>query len=59
MSNGSVYMEIPGTGRVIPIWNEVFCTLRVSFDGLVTRKEVLSEYIHRIETHVDVVVEVF
>ena len=30
----------------------------MSFDGLVTRKEVLYESSHRIETHLDVVVEV-
>ena len=30
----------------------------MSFDGLVIRKEVFSESIHRIETHLDVVKEV-
>ena len=40
------------------IWDEVFCKLRVYFDGLVTMKEVFSESSHRIETHLDVVVEV-
>ena len=58
MSKGSVYMDIPGIGRVITIWYEVFCKLRVSFDGLVTRKEVFSESIHLIVAHIDVVVEV-
>ena len=43
---------------VITIWNEVFCKLRVYFYGLVTRKEVLSESSHRIDTHLDLVVEV-
>ena len=51
-------MEILGIGRVIAIWDEVFCKLRVSFDVLVTRKEVFLESSHRIETHIDVVVEV-
>ena len=40
------------------IWDEVLFKIRVSFDGIVTRKEVFSESIHRIETHVDVVKEV-
>ena len=40
------------------IWDELFCKLRVSFDGLVTRKEVLAEFSHHIETHLDVIVEV-
>ena len=51
-------MEIPGIGRVIEIWDEVLFKLRVSFYGLVIRKEVFSESIHRIETHLDVVKEV-
>ena len=58
MSKGSVYLDIPGIGRAIAIWEEVFFKLRVSFDGLVIRKEVFSESSHRIETHLDVVVEV-
>ena len=41
------------------IWDEVFCKLRISFDGLVIRKKVLSGSSHHIETHLDVVVEVF
>ena len=57
MSKGSVYIYIPVIRRVITIWDKVFCKLRVSFDGLVTRKEVLSESSHRIETHTDLVVE--
>ena len=43
---------------MITIWDEVLCKLRLSFDGLVTRKEVFSESSHRIESHLDVVVEV-
>ena len=58
MSKGSVYLDIPGIGRVIAIWDEVFFKLRVSFDGLVIRKEVFSEFIHLIETNIDVVKEV-
>ena len=58
MSKGSVYLDIPGIGMVIAIWDEVFFNLIVSFDGLVIRKEVLLESIHRIETHIDVVKEV-
>ena len=45
-------------GREIPIWDEVFCKIRVSVDGLVKIKKVFSEYSHLIETHVYVVVEV-
>ena len=40
------------------IWDELFCKLRVSFDGLVTSKKVLSESSHIIDTYIDVVVEV-
>ena len=58
MNKGSVYLDIPGIGRLIVIWDEVFFKLRVSFDGLVIKKEVLSESSHRIETHIDVVKEV-
>ena len=58
MSKGSVYLDITVIGRVITIWDEVFCKLRVSIDGLVTSKKVFSESNHRIETHIDVVVEV-
>ena len=55
---GILYLKIPRIGRVITICDEVFFKLRVYFDGLVTRKKVLSESRHRIETHIDVVVEV-
>ena len=58
MSNGSVYLDIPGIRRVIAIWDEVFFKLRVSFGVLVTMKEVFLEYIHHIEAHLDVVIEV-
>ena len=58
MSNGSVHLDIPGIGRVIAIWDEVFFELRVSFYGPVIRKEVFSESSHRIETHLDAVKEV-
>ena len=57
MSKGSVYLDIPGIGRVIAIWDEVFFKLIVSFDVLVTRKEVLSESSHCIESYLDVIVE--
>ena len=58
MSKGGLYLEIPGVGYAIAIWDEVLFKLRVSFDGLVIRKEVFSESSHRIETHLDMVVEV-
>ena len=58
MSKGSVYLKIPIIGRVITIWDEVFCKLRVSIGGLVTSKKVFLESIHRIETHIYMVVEV-
>ena len=51
-------MDIPGIGRVIAIWDEVFFKFRVSFYGLLIRKEVFSESSHFIETHLDVVKEV-
>ena len=51
-------MYIPVIGRVITIWDEVLCKLKVSFDKLVSRKKVFSESSQRIETHFDVVVEV-
>ena len=43
---------------MIAIWDEVFFKLRVSFDGMVTSKDVLSESSHRIEAHLDMVIEV-
>ena len=57
MSKEGVYLEIPGLGRVIAILDKVFFKLRVSFDGLVIRKEVFSESSNRIERHLDVVKE--
>ena len=58
MSKGSIYLDIPGTGRVIAIWDEVLFTISVSFVGLVNRKEVFYESNQRIDTHIDVVIEV-
>ena len=58
MSKGSLYLKITRIVRVTKIWYEVFCNLRVSVDGLVTRKKILSESSHRIEIYIDVVVEV-
>ena len=58
MSKGIVYLYIPGIGRVIAIWDELFFKIRVSIDGLITSKEVFSESIHGIEEHLDVVIEV-
>ena len=51
-------MEITVLVRVIAIWDNVLFKLRVSFDGLVIRKKVLSESSHRIQRHLDVVKEV-
>ena len=59
MSRGSVGLLIPIIGIVITIWDEVFLKLKVSFDILASRKKVLLKSIHRIYTHIDVVVEVF
>ena len=58
MSKGSVGLSIPIIGRVVAIWEKLFFKIRVSFDGLVIRKKVLSESRHYIETHLGVVVEV-
>ena len=43
---------------MLAIWDEVLFKLRVSFDGLVIRKEVFSESSHHIEIHLDVVKEI-
>ena len=51
-------MNILIMGRLITIWDEIFCKLIVSVDRRVTRKNFLSDSSHRIETHLDVVVEV-
>ena len=58
VSKGSVYLNIPGIGRVITIWDEVLWKLRVYFDGLVTSKKVFLESSHHIETYLDVIAEV-
>ena len=50
-------MSITRIGMLITIWDKVLFKLRVSFDGLVRRKKVSLESSHRIETHLDVVVE--
>ena len=51
-------MNIPIIVRVIKIWDEVLFKLRLSFDGLVSSNNVLLESSNRIETHLDVIVEV-
>ena len=51
--------NIPRILMVITIWCELFFKRRVSFDGLVSMKKVFSDSSHRIETHIDVVVEFF
>ena len=58
MYNGSVYLNIPRTGRVITIWYKVLCKIRGSVDVLITSNRVFSESSHRIGKHIDVVVEV-
>ena len=58
VSRGGVALYIPRIGRAREIWDKVFFKLRVYFDGLVSRKKVLLDYIQLIETHLDVVVEV-
>ena len=54
---GSLYLDIPGVGRVFAIWDKVFFKIRVSFDGLVISKDIFSDSSHRIERHLDVVKE--
>ena len=58
MSNLFVGLLIPRIGRVITIWDKVFFKVIVSFDGLVSSNEVFSESSHRIETHIEVILEV-
>ena len=58
MSKEREYLNISIIGRVITIWDEVSCKLRVPFDGLVIRKKFFLEFSLRIKTHLDVVVEV-
>ena len=57
MSKGSVYLNITIIVRVITIWYEVLCKLRVSLGGLVTRKKVFLGSSHRIDKHIDAFVE--
>ena len=45
-------------GRLRTIWKKIFLKLRVSFDGLIRMKKVLSYSSHQIYTHIDVIVEV-
>ena len=56
VSKGIVGLYILRIGRLITIWDEVFCKLRVSSDRMVSRKKVFLESSHRIETHIDVFV---
>ena len=58
MFKGVVYLEIPGVGDVIAIWDKSLFKLRFLVDGQVIRKKVYLESIHRIERHLDVVIEV-
>ena len=44
MSNGVVYLAIPGVGAVIDIWDNVFFKIIVLLDGQEIRKEVFSEF---------------
>ena len=55
---GIVGLCIPRIGRVKNIWDKLFYKLIVSFCGLVSRKKFLLGSIHRIDTHIDMVVEV-
>ena len=57
MSNIAVGISIIIIGRVIIIWDKVLFKLRVSFDGLLSRKRVFSESSHHIDRHLDVVLE--
>ena len=59
MSKGGVYLAIPGTVRVLMIWDKAFFKLRVLCDGQVISNKVYLESSYRIERHLDVVIEVF
>ena len=59
MSKGSLGLYIPTIGSVTTIWDEVFSKLIMAFTGLLIRKKVFYEYSRLIETHTDVVLEVF
>ena len=58
MSKGGVYLDIPGVGDLIAIWDKALFKLRIAFDGLVIMKKAYLESSHLIETHLDMVVEV-
>ena len=51
-------MFITGIVRVRTIWHKILLKLEVSFDGIVSRKEVISDSSHYIETHIDVIIEI-
>ena len=52
-----IILNITGKLRIILVLSKGF-KLRVSFDGLLIGNKVFLESSHRIETHLDVVVEV-
>ena len=58
MYKESAYLNIPIILRFITIWYEVFFKLGVSIYVLVNRKKLFLESSHRIDTNLDVVVEV-
>ena len=58
MYKESVYLNILIIIIMITIWDELLFKLSIYFYGLVSRKKVLSESIHLIESHLDVAVEV-
>ena len=58
MSKGVVYLAIPGVGAVIGIWDNVCFKISVLLYVQVIRKELFSESSHRIERHLDVVIEI-
>ena len=55
-SKGIICLFITIIGRARTICDKVFFKLRVSFDGPVIRKKLLSDSIHRIEIHLNMVV---
>ena len=58
MPKGSVYLKIPILGRMFTIWDKIIFKLIVSYDVMLTSKKVFLKSSHRIETHLDVVIEV-
>ena len=58
MSKGVVYLAITGVGAVIGIRENVFFKISFLLDGQVIKKELLSKSSHRIERHLDVVIEI-